>query len=122
MKKLFSLIISLVISILCYSQTTNLHNVALKAAVDQQCRATLNWVVQIEDHVDYYVVETGFDIYRLDSIHHEIGGVWSLEPTQYSWKDTAVIDETKHYRIKTVYWDGTYEYSNMVAARCWRKD
>jgi hypothetical protein len=123
MKKLFLLLSFLTFGVLLSAQTINLHNVVTKAYVDSKCKnTTVKWVVQIEDHVDYYVIESGTDINSLDSVHYELGGVWSVEPTEYSWKDTVKLSETRHYRVKTVYWNGVYEYSNMVAARCWRND
>lgn len=125
MKKIFLILAFVIASLVSYSQTMLIKdNVRLSAKPISNCKAVeLKWTVRMEDHVDYYQIEWSKNGESFDSIANELGGVWSIEPVTYTWCDVVshMTTETHYYRIKVVYWDGTFEYSNISEAVCRKK-
>ncbi len=125
MKKIFLILAFVIASFVGHSQAMLIkNNVRLTAKPISDCKAVeLRWTIRMEDHVDYYQIEWSKNGESFDSIANELGGVWSIEPVTYNWCDIVshMITETHYYRIKVVYWDGTFEYSNIAEAVCQKK-
>ena len=116
MKKIFLILSLVIVSLVSYSQALLIKdNLHLRAnLVNAGKNIELVWTIRMEDHVDYYQIEFGKSPEALDSIAKELGGVWSIDPVTYRWYDKVRSKEPMYYRIKAVYWDGVFEYSNIV--------
>ncbi|BDS11805.1 T9SS type A sorting domain-containing protein [Aureispira anguillae] len=90
------------------------HLVAFEGHKEEQ-NNLLTWEVANEEDTDYYVLErsiNGIDFSELSILPVHIT---SLSPTNYEYRDLLPGLGTKYYRLRTVYKDGQFEYSKVVA-------
>lgn len=81
----------------------------------QNQAALLNWATESEVNFDYFVIEKRDN----NSEFKEIGRVPAKggnTKTLYNFSDRNISFETSYYRLKMVDKDGTFEYSDVVAA------
>lgn len=70
--------------------------------------ANLVWTSESEETISNYQVEKSLDCRKFDVI----GTVLNSNSNKYKFTDTSTYERV-YYRIKSVYKDGTYKYSNV---------
>lgn len=74
-----------------------------------------NWQTLSEVNSDYYTIERSMDSVNYAPLGNVVGAGNSSTIQNYSYSDsTVVIGQTYFYRLKSIDFDGSYDYSEIV--------
>lgn len=79
------------------------------------CQAFLKWVTASELNNDYFLVEKSTDAVSWTEIGKVAGNGNSVVPQNYEWVDTDIQSQDTYYRLVQVDYDGTKDYSHIIA-------
>ncbi|MBS1669217.1 MAG: fibronectin type III domain-containing protein [Bacteroidetes bacterium] len=82
----------------------------LNAALANSHQARLNWVVTSHEDVSYYIIEHSLDKAQFDSVGTVVDGNTNL----YVFEDAHLNPGANYYRVRIVFADGTFDYSNIA--------
>ena len=77
----------------------------------------LSWATLSEVNNDYFLVEKSLDGLSFNPVEKVYGQGNSTEWTEYKWLDPD-LDGDAYYRLKQVDMDGSFEYSDVIHAKC----
>jgi hypothetical protein len=75
---------------------------------------TLSWNTVSETNTDYFSVERSCDHLNWEEAFKLKAEVNSAESIPYNWRDDSPYPGVTYYRIKTVFNDGTFSYSQSI--------
>jgi hypothetical protein len=75
---------------------------------------TVSWSTITEKNTDYFSVERSCDHINWEEAFKLKGEGNSTQQIPYSWKDDSPYPGVTYYRLKTVYGDASYVYSNSI--------
>jgi hypothetical protein len=78
----------------------------------------LNWSTATEINNDKFIVQRSNDMRTFNAIAEISGAGNTTEVQFYSLTDNEPIGDKAYYRLRQVDFDGTYNYSNVVAVEC----
>jgi hypothetical protein len=76
----------------------------------------LEWETASETNNDYFSIERSFDGFEWEAIHRQNGAGNSSYSNYYSYTDLNNKNIIRYYRLKQTDFDGSYEYSAIIAA------
>ncbi|MBK9017918.1 MAG: T9SS type A sorting domain-containing protein [Saprospiraceae bacterium] len=77
----------------------------------------LEWINKSQTAKDYFVVEKSADGVHFDSLHRQDGSGPSDKVEIYRDMDLNPFEGYNYYRLKLVYKDGSFEYSNIEVVK-----
>lgn len=80
-----------------------------------ECQTSLKWVTASELNNDYFLVEKSTDAVNWKEIGKIAGNGNSVIPQNYQWVDTDIQSPDTYYRLVQFDYDGTKEYSHIIA-------
>lgn len=84
---------------------------------NQSDKNILEWVTVTEIENDYFEVEKSVDGINFVKIGSVEGNGNSTKKHQYIFEDKELMNQMYYYRLKQVDFDGTFEYSKIIAVR-----
>jgi len=82
----------------------------LNAALTNSHQARLNWVVNSHEDVSFYIIEHSLNKIQFDSVGTVVDGNTNL----YVFEDAHLNAGPNYYRVRIVFADGTFDYSNIA--------
>ncbi len=75
----------------------------------------LNWTTATEINNDYFTIERSVDGAEFEALEDIKGNGTTTAAQRYSYTDEAPLNGTSYYRLKQTDFDGSFEYSKVVA-------
>ena len=82
----------------------------LNVALANSHQARLNWVVTTHEDVSFYIIEHSLNKIQFDSVGTVVDGNTNL----YVFDDGHLNPGINYYRVRIVFADGTFDYSNIA--------
>lgn len=76
----------------------------------------LTWATVTEENADYFIIERSSNGIGFTSIGKESASGNSKNLIRYSFTDELPLEGRNYYRLKTVDYDGSFEYSKIISA------
>ncbi len=83
----------------------------------QNKAAVIQWSTAIEYNSKQFELEKSYDGINFRRITTIASAGTSYAPKHYSYTDNEPLSETNYYRIRSVDFDGTHAYTNIVAVK-----
>ena len=81
-------------------------------------RINISWETASEHNNDHYILERSANAMDFTEIARISGAGNSIETLKYKYTDDTPYEGENYYRLLQVDSDGTYSYSEIIAARC----
>lgn len=77
---------------------------------------SINWATVTEENADYFIIERSSNGIGFTSIGKESASGNSKDLIRYAFADERPLEGKNYYRLKTVDYDGSFEYSKIISA------